>query len=92
MDIKNAKNGSITVKIWLKQDLGLNCEKTKLPGVYLQETEDLNLITPKTQGLRCKKTRVGRWVQNVEIPGAKLKEKGLGSNYFSTAEGPACKT
>ena len=40
MDIKNTKNGAKTTKIWLKKLQGLICEKLKLSGAKLQETED----------------------------------------------------
>ena len=38
------------------------------------------------------KARAGLRVQNLESLGAKPKEKGPRSNYFTTAEGPTCKT
>ena len=71
---------------------GLNCEKPKLPGVKLQETEGKNLVKRINLGSTVKNTKAKPRVLKPERLGFKLQEKGPGSNYFRTAEVSICKT
>ena len=51
---------------------GLNCEKPKLPGVKLQETEGKNLIKHINSGSTLKNTKAGPRVLKPERLGFKL--------------------
>jgi hypothetical protein len=54
VDIKNAKNGAKTAKLWLKQVLGLICKLKLNLGAKLKKTGPIRKGFLKVEGPGCK--------------------------------------